>query len=261
MPDWPRWVEVQDSKVLPYRFSVEGRQIDRAQLSVLLDSIRAVLSPLGCADQPSAYICEVILSYRGEHPELYFRPTFMPDERFTYRQGDVGASINPVFAANLVRLSPSTPGQVVVDPTCGSGTLLIERALVEKGQTLIGIDVSPTAIAIAKQNIIAARIAVDLQLANSANISCWPLCDMVLANLPFGNRASPRGDKIDKFYKSIVANAASRMRPGGRAVFATASKTAFEVAVSSAKRTIKLLARYRAQSGGLWVHIFVLGMD
>ena len=40
------------------------------------------------------------------------------------------APIRETLAAGLVRLTPWRPGRILVDPMCGSGTILIEAAMI-----------------------------------------------------------------------------------------------------------------------------------
>ena len=255
---WPAWREWTVATALTYRFSVEGQRVSAQQLRGLLNQLRAAVSPHGFEDDPSNYGCEVILSFRGTRPVLYFRPTFMPDERFTYRLGDVGASMNPVVAANLVRLVSPMPDEAVFDPTCGSGTLLIERGKFSQDARLAGVDVSPVAVKTAGRNLQAAGMSAAIQTGDAADLANWPACSLVIANLPFGNRVDAGPHSIPDLYKAVAANTAAVLPAGGRAVFATANRSAFEQALSAA-RSLKLLARTRVQSGGLWVHLFVLG--
>jgi len=49
-----------------------------------------------------------------------------------YRIKSVKAPMNEVLAAGLIKLSGWKPDQVLVDPMCGSGTILIEAALIAK---------------------------------------------------------------------------------------------------------------------------------
>ncbi len=46
-----------------------------------------------------------------------------------YREGAGGAPIKETLAASLVQLSHWQPGRLLLDPLCGSGTILIEAAL------------------------------------------------------------------------------------------------------------------------------------
>jgi 23S rRNA G2445 N2-methylase RlmL len=189
---------------------------------------------------------------------IWLVPTFDPDQRFVYRIEDVGASINPVVGACLARLVRRGEQSVVVDPTCGSGTLLIERALLDPATTQSGIDISPTAIRAATRNIIAAglpaRIAV--RQGDGGDSSAWPeRCDEVLANLPFGLRTQDRN--LDGLYRRIVGNIARTLTPGGRALLYTAhAKTLMALLRRTTK--LKIVEERRVESGGLQVGVWIL---
>src|SRR5262249_52953193 len=44
-----------------------------------------------------------------------------------YKMDHLPASLRPTVAAAMVRLADAKPGQVVVDPMCGAGTILAEQ--------------------------------------------------------------------------------------------------------------------------------------
>ncbi|MEM9931406.1 MAG: class I SAM-dependent RNA methyltransferase, partial [Bacteroidota bacterium] len=52
-----------------------------------------------------------------------------------YRVANVMAPLNEVLAAGLVLLSGWQPGQTLIDPFCGSGTILTEAALLAKNRS------------------------------------------------------------------------------------------------------------------------------
>src|SRR5437588_40852 len=47
----------------------------------------------------------------------------------TYKGEHLPASLRPTVAAAMVRLAEARAGQVVLDPTCGAGTILAEQFL------------------------------------------------------------------------------------------------------------------------------------
>ncbi|MCX6996255.1 MAG: methyltransferase domain-containing protein, partial [Kiritimatiellaeota bacterium] len=93
---------------------------------------------------------------RGLSVEL--RPRLAPDPRLYYRRDDIPAASHPPLAACLARLAGGVPHAVVWDPFCGSGLELIECALRGGVQRVVGTDISPEAIAIARANFAAARL-------------------------------------------------------------------------------------------------------
>jgi 23S rRNA G2445 N2-methylase RlmL len=254
---WREWIN-SESGILPYRFSLEKARVTKQQFNDLLALARETLSPQGLVDSPSSYAAMLRVEADADAVRVWLVPTFEPDERFAYRVADVGASINPVVGACLARLVRRGDGGTAVDPTCGSGTLLIERALLDTGTMLSGIDISPTAIRAASGNVItaglAARIAV--RQGDGGDAAAWPdRCDEVLANLPFGIRTENRN--LDGLYRRIVGNIARTLTPGGRALLYTAHAKTL-VALLRRTTTLRVREERRVESGGLQVGVWLL---
>src|SRR5205085_10680436 len=73
------------------------------------------------------------------------------------------ASLKPTVARAMVRLSHPRATDAVLDPLCGAGTLLIERALAVEYSALYGGDRDPSAVARARANARAAGVRIDVQ--------------------------------------------------------------------------------------------------
>lgn len=257
---WGEWIS-SESETLPYRFSLENVRVTRQQFSDVLHLARETFAPLGLVDSPSNYAAMLRVEADADATRIWLVPTFETDQRFAYRLSDVGASINPVVGACLARLVRGMATRIIVDPTCGSGTLLIERARLDTDATLSmlsGIDISPTAIRAATENLIAAglpsRIAV--RQGDGGDPGAWPdHCDEVLANLPFGHRTEDRN--LDGLYRRIVGNIGRALTVGGRALLYTAHA---KTVVALLRRTPRLAVREerRVESGGLQVGVWLL---
>jgi len=254
---WREWIH-SESHVLPYRFSLENARVTKQEFNGLLRLARETFSPQGLVDSPSSYAAMLRVEADADATRIWLVPTFEADERFAYRVNDVGASINPVVGACLARLVRRGDRSVVVDPTCGSGTLLIERALLDGGTMLSGIDISPTAIRAATGNVIAAGLAarIAVRLGDGGDAAAWPpQCDEVLANLPFGMRTEDRN--LDALYRRIVGNIARTLNPGGRALlYTTHAKTVIALLRRTAK--LKVIEERRVESGGVQVGLWVV---
>jgi 23S rRNA G2445 N2-methylase RlmL len=254
---WREWIG-SESGILPYRFSLENVRVTKQEFSDVLRQARETFSLQGLVDSPSSYAAMLRVEADDDATRIWLVPTFEADERFAYRVADVGASINPVVGACLARLVRRGDGGVVVDPTCGSGTLLIERARLDAGSTLAGIDISPTAIRAAAGNVIAAGLAarIAVRQGDGGEAAAWPdRCDEVLANLPFGMRTEDRN--LDGLYRRIVGNIARTLVPGGRALLYTAhAKTLIALLRRTTK--LKVTAERRVESGGLQVGVWLL---
>jgi predicted RNA methylase len=254
---WREWIN-SASDVLPYRFSLENVRITKQEFNDLLRLARETFSPQGLVDSPSSYAAMLRIEADPDATRIWLVPTFETDTRFAYRVSDVGASINPVVGACLARLVRRGERSVVVDPTCGSGTLLIERALLDAGTMLSGIDISPTAIRAATGNVIAAGLAsrIAVRPGDGGDAPAWPpRCDEVLANLPFGMRTEDRN--LDGLYRRIVGNIARTLNPGGRALlYTTHAKTVIALLRRTAK--MKVIEERRVESGGVQVGLWIV---
>jgi 23S rRNA G2445 N2-methylase RlmL len=255
---WREWI-ASDSDALPYRFSLENVRVAKQEFNELLRVARETFSPQGLVDSPSSYAAMLRVEADPDATRIWLVPTFEPDDRFAYRVSDVGASINPVVGACLARMVRRGDKSVVVDPTCGSGTLLIERALLDEGAMLSGIDISSTAIRAATGNIIAAGLAarIAVRQGDGGDAAAWPdRCDEVLANLPFGVRTEDRN--LDGLYRRIVGNIARTLSSEGRAVvYTTHAKTVIALLRRTAK--LRVIEERKVESGGLQIGLWIVG--
>lgn len=126
------------------------------------------------------------------------------------------ASLRPTVARAMCLLSDPQPGQIVLDPMCGTGTILAERAPGLPEATLIGSDRWPPALEASRQNLSAVRASLLL-----ANAQCLPLADAsidrIITNPPWGRRVgSHRQDR--RLYPRFLAEAVRVLKPGGRLV-------------------------------------------
>jgi hypothetical protein len=249
---WREWVTV-DQPELRFRLAF-GPHVHAELLRSSLSAARAAAAPLGMTDSPSRYAIELLVESGPDGARLLVRPSFSPDGRFSYRLGDVPASIDPVIAAGLAQVVYTRADATVFDPTCGSATLLIERARLGDKTQLLGMDIQADALEVAKTNLVAAgfRERCDLRLGDAGNRRNWPKCDEVLANLPFGLRTRNSSEDIAGLHRAIGRNLGEALRPGGRAVLYTARPGPLEEALDQISG-LRFGGRLRILAGGLWV--------
>ena len=80
------------------------------------------------------------------------RPFDLPLHRRDWRRRTVVGSLHPPLAAALARLARIEAGHRVLDPFCGSGTLLLEAGQIQPAARCVGIDRDPEAILAARAN-------------------------------------------------------------------------------------------------------------
>lgn len=103
----------------------------------------------------SRRVLDLLLFERNR--SLMLAPTvFIPEPRVVNRAGpqqrtDSAVSLSPRLARTLVNISALSPGKTLLDPFCGTGSILMEAAL--QGLNCIGVDISRDRIARATENL------------------------------------------------------------------------------------------------------------
>lgn len=233
---------------LSYRIEAGTVPVERRR-----DAIREVsagLAEYGYIDNPSAYAFELRLI--GD--SLY---AVFPDERFAYRKQSLPASIHPVTAASIVRLCiPYMKENAdVLDPFCGSGTMLIERAMVKPTDSLVGVDISPFAIRAAVSNRKASGIKLALIQGDILGFGASAY-DEVISNMPFGHRVSDHAGNV-RLYTSFADKLLTLLRPGAYAFLFTQEKKLLRDTVGM-KQGLSIRREEMFESGGLWPTLFVI---
>jgi len=75
-----------------------------------------------------------------------------PLHRRQWRVNSYPAQLHPPLAAAMTLIAKPSKGMLVIDPYCGSGTILIESAIRDNSLQHLGFDINKTAIQIATEN-------------------------------------------------------------------------------------------------------------
>ncbi|HLV97338.1 MAG TPA: methyltransferase domain-containing protein [Ktedonobacterales bacterium] len=169
----------------------------------------------------------------------------------SYRQAQIVGALKPSVAAAMARLAAVDAGTRVLDPCCGSGTLLIESAL-QRAQ-VCGGDSDLAAVQAARLNCQAAGIAAAIQQWRAERL---PLAsasvDRVISNLPWGRQTRVDGP-LATSYRQILAEARRVLAPGGRVALLTSAPQEVETC------GLACLARLEISLFGQRPTILVLG--
>ncbi len=180
------------------------------------------------------------------------------DSRFEYRVSDVPASISPVVAAGLAGLLEPKPDRAVrvLDPFCGSGTLLVERERRGPCEELVGIDISGQAVEAARENTRAAQsdgirlICGDMRTAKREGVF-----DEVITNMPFGLRAGSHKEN-QTLYADFVDVLPGFLDVGGQFVLFTHEVSLLQRLLGGS-RLLALTRQLRIETGGLKPAAFI----
>ncbi|MES2962262.1 MAG: methyltransferase domain-containing protein [Bdellovibrionota bacterium] len=144
------------------------------------------------------------------------------------REEERRGSLPPPVAAAIAFASMVRNDDIVLDPTCGSGTLLAEAHAFAPSAHLIGFDIDPSAAKIAKANlkhVIESDIrAGDVRQAKLENANVT----LTLANLPFGKQFGSKTTNAE-LYTDLIRKSLEFRDPDRpwRGVFLTSDDEAF----------------------------------
>jgi hypothetical protein len=210
------WAET----VRPLAGSMTFRVVVRVlqERAFLRTDLRRAVSQLIAADRPrwrvadpaqiEVWVCE----YR---PGRFVAGLRLSDATMRQHGGrtiERPGALRPTVASAMVALA-GEPGEVLLDPCCGCGTILAE-AIAAGWPEVHGGDIDQEAVQIATANAPAARVrqwdARDTGLADAA-------VDAVVTNLPFGRQFEVPGS-MTIWLSNVLAEFARIVRPGGRVV-------------------------------------------
>jgi 23S rRNA G2445 N2-methylase RlmL len=121
-----------------------------------------------------------------------------------YKREHLPASLRPTVAATMGWLARPTPQDIVLDPLCGAGTILIERALLAPLEQALGGDIREEAVAIARRNARSAGVRITWHVWDARSL---PLdaasVTRIITNLPFGKQIGAHEGNADLYGKLV----------------------------------------------------------
>ncbi len=209
------------------------RRVDA--LDAMADGLHGFIPPSWVpADEENAWL-EIWLGINGKTAVCGLRLSDRTMRHRTYKTDHVAASLRPTVAAAMARLAGISPGNVVLDPMCGAGTILAESVAICEQRRMrdvkyLGGDIDANAIFCSGQNL--GRVGgVELQKWDSTDL---PLddasIDRLICNPPFGKQLAKPED-IPDLYDAAVSEWDRVLRPGGRAVLLVSEQDALKESI------------------------------
>ena len=172
------------------------------------------------------------------------------------------AALKANVAYALLRLAHlDAPPDVLLDPFCGSGTILLEAADRWPEMDGYGNDWNDEAVAGARENVERAGHADRLTIRKG---DVWHLADtfddvtadLIVTNPPFGVRMASSMD-FYPFYRRVLAQMADVLRPGGLVVMLVLRQGPFNAVLGETDQFVSRHVR-AIEIGGLYPYVFVL---
>lgn len=169
-------------------------------------------------------------------------------------------TLRPNLAYAALRLAGiSETTRTLLDPCCGSGTILLEAADLAPNAALLGSDRNPLAVEGARQNLALAGLAqrsrideIDLQQLSEHHEP--GSVDLLVTNPPYGRHLG-RGMHFFGFYACLLREADRVLGPEGRLVVFARKYEAFRSACR--KSSFRMRHTWVIEAGGLFPAILV----
>lgn len=209
-----------------------------------------------------------------------------------YRKKSFEASLNPAIAFALNHLAGLDEGDRILDPCCGTGTILIERQLL-KLALCIGVDINPKYLEYAKENAQVAGLPVILNKVNKfapsalkdlsrmrehsnelRDSSASPQNDIILlhgdittkkfsdnyftkiiSNLPYGIHTGSR-EQNRKLYQFLAQSSEKWLKIGGKIILLTSAKKLLWNAFAT-QQNLRFISETPIQIGHFHPSIFI----
>ncbi len=159
-------------------------------------------------------------------------PQFKAFESRGPREEEREGSLPPSVAAAMAFASIPREDDIVLDPVCGSGTLLAEFHGYQPTARLTGFDIDPKAIATAKRNLQTLnKVGLELRAQDSRQTNLPDACiSLTLANLPFGKQfGSTETNPV--LYRELIKESVRLGNEKWRGIFLTSDTEALLGAV------------------------------
>jgi 23S rRNA G2445 N2-methylase RlmL len=193
----------------------------------------------------------------GDRLVAAFRLTDNTMRQRTYRKASIPAALKPTLAYAMVLLSQPRVDDVFLDPMCGSGTILIERALAGRYRCLLGGDLDPEAVAATRENVGKRYQPIAVRRWDATKLPLEAASVSSLAtNMPFGNQIGSTASNRE-LYPILLAEWTRVLQASGRMVLLTGERALLQQTLKR-QRALVLERQISVLVRGLPASMYVL---
>ncbi|MCK4243699.1 hypothetical protein KAX03_02410 [Candidatus Bathyarchaeota archaeon] len=140
-------------------------------------------------------------------------PTSFEDRRLKNRPFFHPSGLHPKLARCMVNLCRATSGSLLLDPFCGTGSILIEAGMI--GCKIVGSDVKPSMVEGSLTNLRHYNLdPVGLIVADALKLHFQGV-DCVATDPPYGRLASTLGSSVEKIIHGFLLSVIDILPNGG----------------------------------------------
>lgn len=138
------------------------------------------------------------------------------------KQAPIAHSIKSTIAYGMVSLSQPHPNDIFLDPMCGAGTILLERAYSGRYRYLIGGDISTESLDATKTNFGRQHQPRQFFQWEAQKLPIQPnSVDKIVCNMTINTRTRESVSEISNFFGNALHQFENVLKPRGRMVLLT----------------------------------------
>ena len=228
------------------------------QASDLAAKISSTLtSLLGWLPDAHGHLIEIMVHLSDERT---FIAIYLPQGPVVARPYLLSYGLRSTTAYCLASLAGIRPGDVVLDPFCGHGTIAVEASVENPAACVLASDLDPTMVKLAVANTRHAdRQTISVMQSDATHLPHRERSvDVVVTDLPFGKKHGAQQD-IGALIGAFTAECVRVVRIGGRVVVMTYHEAALARAIqqtSEAGLVIRAIQTFRL--GKLDASVFIV---
>ena len=173
----------------PFRIELRGKQSPEEKASFVKKMAQQleVLSNHQLVNSVSDYEIELrFMEIKSGKLYPFLKCYTLKDHRFDYRKHYLPTSLHSSTAATIIELAKPymKQGAQILDPFCGTGTMLIERNYACRAYSSYGVDIFNDAILMARENTEKAGMVIHYINRDMRDFTHEYLFDEVITNMP-----------------------------------------------------------------------------
>ncbi len=167
----------------------------------------------------------------------------------SYKQAHVPQSIKPTLAYSMVWLSQPHPNDLFLDPMCGAGAILLERAFAGRYRYLIGGDLSKQALEATQRNFGRKHQPRQFFHWDTQSLPFQPnSVDKIVCNLPVAER-NENTSQLTNLYRKCFVQYEKVLKTNGKMVLLTLQPALLDKILKQQK-SLKMRQRVSVDVGG-----------
>ncbi|XP_025987870.1 THUMP domain-containing protein 3 [Solenopsis invicta] len=169
-------------------------------------------------------------------------------------------TLRSTICYNLLKLAKPKPGEIIIDPMCGGGSIPIEATLAYPDSYVLCGDNDSRAVNRTKSNMDASTVGCKIDLVQWT-ASKLPFkdsfVDIIVTDMPFGKRSGNKShNKV--FYKEFLLELGRIVKLNGRIILLTYDRCNFKDALMAAGDLFWVIKIIGVNVGGLPAVVYVL---